>query len=177
MPRGIPNPNPMYGIYGYGDHWSVDIRRDKVRMVKAFYFNPCGGRGGALAQAQAWRDRLVQAHPPALKREIAVRVRRDNKSGVAGVYFREGTGGKNAMWIAMTRVSPEKSVSKAFSVGRYGPRAKELAIAERQKQLAQMTGYASRHPADGAEGADAVAGMSGVAVARMSARMSARAAA
>jgi hypothetical protein len=170
MPRGIPNPNPMYGIYGYDDHWSVDIRRDKVRMVKVFYFNPCGGRGDALAEAQAWRDRLVRAHPPALKREIAVRVRRDNKSGVAGVYFREGTGGKNAMWIAMTRVSPEKGVSKAFSVGRYGPRAKELAVAERQKQLAQMTGYASRHPADGADDTGAV---SGVAVARMSARSAA----
>ncbi|GER10246.1 hypothetical protein VHAB30_14020 [Variovorax boronicumulans] len=149
MPRGTPNPNPMYGIYGYDDYWSVDIRRNKVRMVKAFYFNTHGGREGALAHAQAHRDQFVREHLPVLKREIAQRVRRDNKSGVAGVYFREEPGGKNPMWIAMTRVSPEKSVSKAFSVGRYGPRARELAIAERQKQLEQMTGYASRHPADG----------------------------
>ncbi|PIF77206.1 hypothetical protein CLU95_4379 [Variovorax sp. 54] len=149
MPRGIPNSKPMYGIYGYSDYWSVDIRRNKVRMVKAFYFNTHGGRGGALKQAQAYRDELVREHLPVLKREIAQRVRSDNKSGIAGVYFRQEPGGKNPMWIASTRVSPDKGISKAFSVGRYGSRAKELAIAERQKQLAQMTGYASRHPADG----------------------------
>ncbi|MCR6477810.1 hypothetical protein NU688_16735 [Variovorax sp. ZS18.2.2] len=139
----------MYGIYGYDDYWSVDIRRDKVRMVKAFYFNTNGGRRAALKKAQVYRDQLVREHLPVLKREIAQRVRRDNKSGVAGVYFREEPGGKNQMWIAATRVEPGKSISKAFSVGRYGRAARELAIAERQKQLEQMTGYASRHPGDG----------------------------
>ncbi|WP_447777863.1 hypothetical protein [Variovorax boronicumulans] len=149
MPRGILNSNPMYGIYGYVDYWSVDIRRDKVRTVKSFYFNTHGGREGALKKAQAYRDQFVRENLPTLKREIAQRVRRDNKSGVAGVYFREEPGGRNPMWIAMTRISPEKSVSKAFSLGRYGPRARDLAVAERQKQLEQMAGYASRHPADG----------------------------
>jgi hypothetical protein len=149
MPRGIPNSNPMYGISGYGTHWCVDLRRDKVRMVKVFYFNTQGGRKGALTKVKAYRDQLVREHLPVLKRKIAERVRRDNKSGISGVYFREDPAGRNAMWIAMTRVSPTKAVSKAFSVGRYGPNAKALAVAERQKQLEQMTGYASRHPADG----------------------------
>ena len=76
--------------------------------------------------------------PVARKKSKTKIVRRDNSSGVSGVQFKVGQRDHPGYWMAITGSRGERSVSKAFSIKTLGfEKAKELAIAERERQLAQ----------------------------------------
>jgi hypothetical protein len=45
-----------------------------------------GGKGKALAAAKAYRNELISQHPPISRREFCTSLRRNNRSGVTGVY-------------------------------------------------------------------------------------------
>lgn len=156
MPRAARNkpathrPAAMYGITrGVGsDYWKVAIQRNGVAFSKSFSFSVQGGEKAALMRAQAWRDEMVKAHPPASRRQRAQTLRRNSTSGLTGVTCTLGPDGKPTAWIAKTHLAPGKILGKYFSVGRYGADAKPLAIAEREKQLQQMVGLSIPHPAE-----------------------------
>lgn len=150
MPKGGRNPVAMYGISLADRKWAVNLRRNQRRFSKSFSHITYGDSDAALTAAQAWRDEIVRLHPTALKREKSERIISTNKSGIPGVRCRLGADGKAQLWMVQTRTGSQ-ILLRSFSVGRYGEKAKELAIAERQKHLNLIEGRTSRHPADQVE--------------------------
>lgn len=139
----------MYGIVRMPNNWRVTLSRGGQRFLMGFAFSRYGGEAAALACAQAYRDKVVRNHLPPERSELAQKLRLTNKSGVSGVTFRLNAKGEIMSWHAITRVSADRLLTKSFGVGRYGAAQAEcLAIAERKKQLAQMSGLRSVHPAE-----------------------------
>lgn len=139
----------MYGISRVSSSWRVTLSRGDQQFLRGFAFSRYGGESATLLCAQAYRDEIVRQHPPLERREVAQKLRTTNKSGVSGVTFRSNAKGEVMSWHAITRVSPDRLLTKSFGVGRYGAAQAEcLAIAEREKQLEQMTGLRKVHPAE-----------------------------
>ena len=140
----------MYGITrsSHLNAWKVQLTREAVVFYKAFSFSTHGGEAAALARAQLWRDEVVRTHPPVSRRHRANIVRRNNKSGIPGVTFTVGPEGEPVSWYAKTYLGPSTILRKTFSLRRWGLQAKQLAIAEREKQLQQMAGRARVHPGE-----------------------------
>lgn len=148
MPKGVPSAPSNYGIFEGSLGWEVRLVRGGTTHLKQFYFRAFGGREEAFAHAQAWRDEVVRGHPPASRRERASRVRSNNTSGISGVSLQRDREGRPLLWLASTYLGPGNVLRKAFSLGRWGAEARNLAIAERQIQLGQMNGLAHVHPAE-----------------------------
>lgn len=154
MPSAKFKSAAMYGIsraigHRDGPGWNVHLTRNGVHFSKPFPFSMYGGEEPALIRAQAWRDDIVKAHPPRTRVQIATQLKSNNTSGIPGVTCQLGRDGNVVGWIAGTTLSPGKKLTKYFSVGRHGAaQAKLLAIAERQRQLQQMTGLRAVHPAE-----------------------------
>jgi hypothetical protein len=147
MPREL-KPAPFYGLEEQNICWVVRLSRYSKQWVKAFAFSLYGGRERALQAAQAWRDGILRDHPPILRRDKASKIRKNNKSGVSGVVCLYRKDGSIERWLAKTNLAQDgRILQKSFAITRYGDRAKELAIAERQKQLEQMHGRIVQHPA------------------------------
>jgi len=139
----------MYGIRRDLSGWKVNIKRREVNYFKRFAFSIYGGEASALLRAQAWRDDIVRMHPPLARAAAANQMRRNNTSGIPGVHRHVGSEGQVTGWTARTYLGPGQIVQKYFRVGRYGAaQAKTLAMAERQKQLAQMQGHRRVHPSE-----------------------------
>lgn len=80
----------------------------------------------------------LSAHAPGPRSAKSEITRRNNTSGVSGVHFKTPNPEHPGYWLAITYSAHRGSVSKAFSVKAHGlDLAKKLAIAERQKQLAE----------------------------------------
>lgn len=149
MPKLVLKPAAMYGINEYATKWIVIVKRNGKSLAKSFAFSTHGGRSAALAQAQAWRDEQIHAHPTPTRRELAQKVKRNNTSGTPGVRCDRGPDGRPRRWVAHTQIAPGEVLTKSFGVKRYGyEQAQQMAIAERHRQLEQMKGRYSRHPAD-----------------------------
>ncbi|WP_431127520.1 AP2/ERF family transcription factor [Variovorax paradoxus] len=147
MPLGKIKSAAMYGIRLRVGHWAVAIQRDGVTLGKIFSFTVYGSQAAALRQAQAWRDEIVRQHPPATRQQFAATSRRNNTSGYTGVKLANDRDGIPRYWEASTRLGPGNTVRKFFSIKRYGnAHAKELAIAERQRQLELIEGRIQTHP-------------------------------
>lgn len=144
----------MYGISRAigprdGPGWIVLLTRNSVHFSKPFPFSMYGGEEAALIRAQAWRDDIVKAHPPRTRVQKATLLKSNNTSGIPGVTCQLGQDDNVQAWIAGTTLSPGKKLTKYFSVSRHGAaQAKLLAIAERQRQLQQLTGLCAVHPAE-----------------------------
>jgi len=148
MPKGVPSAPSNYGIFEGSLGWEVRLVRGGRKYLKQFYFRACGGRDEAFAHAQAWRNEVVRGHPPPARRERASRLRSNNTSGIPGVSLQCDRTGRPVLWLASTYLGPGNVLRKAFSIGRWGAEALPLAIAERQSQLAQMSGLSHVHPAE-----------------------------
>lgn len=142
MPLGVSNPLALYGILRTKDRWVVCIQRDGRRHRKVFTFSVHGEAAGLVA-AQAWRDQVVAKYPALTRREQAQRARADTKEDLPGIFCRRDADGHPVLWTAHTQCGPGKMLQKSFSVGRYGDRARDMAIRERERQLAQMRGVVS----------------------------------
>lgn len=138
----------MYGITHSGWGWTVAFRRSGVEISRHFSAKLYQGEEAALAFAKAWRDEMLRAHPPVPRNVRAQTLRNTNKSGISGISTRKGADGQVVAWRASTEIMPGQQVSKFFSIKRYGAKAKEMAIAERQMQLQQMVGLGRPHPAE-----------------------------
>jgi len=98
-----------------------------------------GGKKKALAAALAYRDALIKAVPSAEQnlwhRSI---VRRNNTSGVPGVGLCRRPNGTER-WVAYWIDEFGVKKSRTFTVNIHGKRkARQLAIAERQRQLERI---------------------------------------
>ena len=154
MRKNNETAREMYGISRIDDEqhnvhaWRVSLSRRGKRFVKNFPDKKYNSRGLALCRAIAFRDQLVEQHPPLTRREFCNTKRRNNKSGMTGVYtysksyrLKDGSVREIWYWEANWPDSEGNSVSKAFSVKRYGEEtAKRLALGSRLKGLEQVSG-------------------------------------
>ncbi|MDM0034541.1 AP2 domain-containing protein [Variovorax sp. J22P271] len=136
----------MYGITRGSGGWKVELKRNGTTLFKRFIFKMHQGEAPALARAQAWRDQMVRQHPPVPRRQRADILRRNNTTGIPGVSCRTDAEGEPRYWIVQTYIGPGTMLRKCFSVGRYGPEARQRAIAEREEHLRLMAGLARVHP-------------------------------
>ena len=144
----------MYGISRvdnerYRTHaWRVSFSRRGKRYVKSFPDKKLGGKGRALQMAKAYRDQFLAQHPPLSRREFCTFLRSNNQSGITGVYryaksftLAKGEVKKSWYWEATWPIGRSQQAHMAFSVNEHGEqRARQLAVAARQKALAQLEG-------------------------------------
>lgn len=148
MPKGIPNPAAMYGIYPRSWGFEVSIVRNGNRYFKQFGRASYGSEAQALLQAQDWRDGIVRSVPPVPRRTRAEKLRVNNTTGVSGVFAQVASSGKVRAWVAKTYLGQEEILRTDFAVNMLGDAAQALAIEERQRQLDRMAGLARLHPAE-----------------------------
>ena len=155
-------PGDMYGIRWYhkerkpqgsvGGGYVVKLGRSRDNHVRWFSLAEYGDAHRALAEAQAWRDRMAADLPLISKRAFVATVRRNNTSGVAGVlrviHRRKTASGKvvtTPRWIARSPRGQRPQL-RSFTVsvhGEAGARAK--AIAARRRMEAECEGFHAPH--------------------------------
>lgn len=127
--------------------WLVQVQRQSHIKIKMFSDAIFGGKKEALSAALEYRDALLTAPTPAehnlWHRTI---VRRNNTSGIPGVgLFKRANGSER--WIAFWVDENGRKRSRTFSVLTYGNRkAKQLAVAERKRQLERLFQIKSSAP-------------------------------
>jgi len=148
MPKGVPNPPEMYGIYRRPWGFEVSIVRAGVRHGALFGRASYGGTTQALLHAQQWRDALVKSLPPTPRRARAEKIRPNNKTGVPGVFRLLSANGKMVGWLARTYIAHDQILRALFVANGEGRAARSMAVRERERQLDQMSGLARVHPAE-----------------------------
>lgn len=154
MAKRNPHPDAVLpaGIYRLDlpgknmDGWNVQVSRNRRVFQKYFANLAHGGEQKALQAAIRYRARILREHHAMTRAEYAAILRKNNTSGVPGVY-RTPVKGRKAQWIAFwVPESGGATRSAKFSVARHGEaRAKALALAARREALAQMSGAWQDH--------------------------------
>ena len=144
----------MYGISRIDDDiyrthaWRVSLRRHGKSLVKNFADKKLGGKGKALTEAKRYRDELLEQYPPMSRKEFASIKRRNNNTGITGVYryakkymLKDGREKESWYWEAHWPTAPGESQCINFSVNEYGEAvAKQLAIRARKEGLNKLKG-------------------------------------
>lgn len=125
--------------------WLVQVQRNSRITIKMFTDGVYGGKRKALQAAISFRAELLAAAPE-YEHQIRRRsiLRRNNTSGISGVARYDKidnprTGHRVVFWLASWIDEHAASRKRKFSVLRYGERkAKQLAIAERERQLKRV---------------------------------------
>jgi len=151
----MPKSKAMYGITRIDDEirnshaWRVSLRRQNVMYIKNFPDKTHRGKGRALVAAKAYRNEIVEKHPPTTRQEICNIKRSNNTSGIPGVYcYSKHYKLKNdcikelRYWEAHWPGEKPGSFEKAtFPIQEYGEkRAKKLAIDARRAGVAKLKG-------------------------------------
>jgi hypothetical protein len=128
--------------------WLVRVQRKGRSTLKMFSDRLFGGTQEALSAALEYRDFLTispsQAEHNLWHRTI---VRRNNTSGIPGVGLYKRPNGAER-WIAYWTDENGIIKSRTFTVKAYGKqKAKQLAIAERQRQLKRLFEIKNSNPA------------------------------
>lgn len=144
----------MYGISRMDDSthrthaWRVSLRRHGRSLVKNFPDKKYGGSRLALMAAMQHRDELLVLHPPISRKEFSSAPRRNNRTGITGVYkyvktypLRNGGFGESWYWEANWPTQQGQSRRASFGVKRYGEdMAKQLAIRARERGMREVQG-------------------------------------
>lgn len=125
--------------------WQVDVVRNNHGTYKRFSDAAYGGKREALQSAINYRNDLI-AKTNLFDHQIWIRtkLRRNNKSGVPGVYRNEKSDTRypNAprlYWVAIWVDELGVRRCRSFSISRYGElEAKRMAIEERERKLIQV---------------------------------------
>ncbi|WP_226858549.1 AP2/ERF family transcription factor [Diaphorobacter aerolatus] len=119
-----------------GNLWLVNVKRQGRLFHRSFFDNAYGGRDSAFTMAVAYRDALLRIFPPLTQLQQRVKIRSNNKSGMAGVSARYDDNRRRLKaWVA-TMDASGVTHQKYFSVKEHGEeKAKELAIAARKELL------------------------------------------
>jgi hypothetical protein len=153
MPKTPAARRAMYGITRV-DHdpsrthaWRVTIQRQGKIHVGHFSDGVHGGKQKALAAAKAFRDAVVARHPPFSRKDYCSILRRNNRSGFAGVSFHteliqtEKGPVERRFWIARCPLEPWRTKLVKFSVAKYGSEgAFRRAVKARREALARLSG-------------------------------------
>ena len=126
--------------------WLVQVQRNNQFTIKMFSDGVYGGKRKSLHAAIAFRTQLLGEMASHYEHQIWRRsvLRCNNTSGIPGVARYENmansnTGRRVMFWLASWIDEHGASRKRKFSVLRYGERkAKQLAIAERERQLKQV---------------------------------------
>lgn len=133
--------------------WIVTVQRRGEAVVRSFSDGIYGGKEEALTAAIAHRDLLLSQHSQ-FEHQVWVRtrLRRNNTSGIPGVGRYETlanakTGRRAAFWLASWIDEHGIGRKRKFLISHYGERrAKQLAIAERKRQLLRVCALKDTHP-------------------------------
>jgi hypothetical protein len=153
MPKTPAARRALYGITRV-DHdpsrthaWRVTIQRQGKIHVGHFSDGVHGGKQKALAAAKAFRDAVVARHPPLSRKDYCSILRRNNRSGYAGVSFHaevidtEKGPVERRFWIARCPMEPWRTRLVKFSVAKYGAEgAFRRAVKARREALARLSG-------------------------------------
>lgn len=128
--------------------WRVSLRRRGKRLVKNFPDQKYAGCAKALQAAKAYRDSLLNRHPPLSRKAFASILRSNNQTGISGVYryakrykLKDGTLRESWYWEANWPTSPGVSAKSTFAVNRYGEdMARQMAVRARERGLAEVEG-------------------------------------
>ena len=129
--------------------WRVKLVRRGQVYIKNFPDKRYGGKGKALLQAKAYRDELVEKYPPISRQEFCSILRRNNRTGITGVYryaksfvLKNGKVKKSWYWEATWPIGKSQQSHQAFSVNEFGEaKAKRLAIQAREEAMAAVDGH------------------------------------
>lgn len=150
------HPAKLYGIYRRRNNpqnnnpdcwlWNVRIHRDgRYVCNKTFSDIKHGGPEAALEAAIAYRDEVLERAPPLTKKVHNQRLRRNNTSGVAGVSRTSDR--DRPCYLAGTMLPDGTRLYKRFYIDQHGEElARQLAIAERLRQLKQVRGVLLHSP-------------------------------
>ncbi|RST54044.1 AP2 domain-containing protein [Variovorax sp. DXTD-1] len=166
---GVAGVRCRLGPDGKPQLWMAQTRIGSQTLLKSFSVGRYGKQAKLLAIAERQKhldlvkgrasrhpaDNVDPTAPPVppelwLTKRItkAEVVRRNNKTGMPGVFCRSDSDGQPRAWIARTRSNGE-TIYKEFLVKEHGGQlARELAIAERRKQLEQTGHFAQMHRAE-----------------------------
>lgn len=127
--------------------WRVTIQRQGKVHVGHFSDGVYGGKNKALAAAKGFRDKLVASHPPLSRKDYCSILRRNNRSGYAGVSYHaelvptDKGPVERRFWIARCPMEPWRSKLLKFSVAKYGAEgAFRRAVKARKDALARLSG-------------------------------------
>jgi len=159
---GVPGVRLRLGPDGQPQLWMVQTRIGSQRLLKSFSVGRYGEQAKLLAIAERQKHlELIEGrtsrHPadqvepntppvpperwltkPVAKGEV---VRRKHTTGISGVFCRVDSDGQPRAWVARTRSNGE-TIYKEFFVKEHGEQAaKELATAERHRQLRAVGAY------------------------------------
>lgn len=134
--RDLPENAENYGIHRekpkkakHGTGWRTCIQRRGILVWRNFKDDVYGSSKAALSEARVYRDAIIDALPPMTNKEHAVQLRKNNKTGVAGVFRGERSSGP--YWEAHIHTA-KFTKKKKFPVSQHGEeRARELAIDQR----------------------------------------------
>jgi hypothetical protein len=147
MPRGTANPPSLRCLVRSPDGWWVQLTRNGIEHRHQFKFGPFRSEAEALALAQARRDQLMQGHPEVARWRIIERAICRSKPG--GIAYVAGADKQSSSWCAQTPLADGTIMRKRFSIARFPTTAKQMAIAERERQLGLMVaGFAAKAEQD-----------------------------
>jgi hypothetical protein len=125
--------------------WLVCVQRNNHIVTKMFTDTVYGGKRKALQATICYRDQLL-AEVSSFEHQLWLRtiLRRNNTSGIPGVSRHDkivnpNTGSRRVFWLASWINEHGATRQRKFSVMLYGElQAKQLAIAERERQLKRV---------------------------------------
>jgi hypothetical protein len=131
------------GMYG----WRVSLTRRKKIYTDFFADAKCGGRIKSLITAKKYRDSVANSAASLKRSEYAAIRRRNNSSGIAGVFrnvevrIRGDVKIEYVSWSAFWPSHDGKRKTKRFSVSRFGEAgAFHLAVEAREMGLRTLQG-------------------------------------
>jgi hypothetical protein len=128
--------------------WRVSLRRYGKRFAKNFTDKKYGDRELALADAMAFRDQFLVDNPPISRKDFCSIKRRNNKTGITGVYkyrktyqLKDGTIKESWYWEANWPDIDGTSISQSFAINRFGEKlARNMAIEARDLGMQNVEG-------------------------------------
>lgn len=126
-----------------GEHgYLVNLSRQGVKYVHRFSDGVLGGKREALKAARAWREEVIARHAPLSRQQYAQILRRNNTSGVPGVYAIKNPEGEVTGWSASwLQPGSNRYLIRKFANSVHGAvRAKQLAITARESGIAELAG-------------------------------------
>ncbi len=126
--------------------WRVTVQRRTRIYVRNFSDTRYGGSRQALEAAHAYRDRLIQAHPPLAMPVYCAILKKNNRSGVSGLTrvdrweVSNGRRRRRLYWEAQWPIGHCKSQHRRFSITKYGEEGAYLkALAAREAALRALS--------------------------------------
>ena len=127
------------GRYGDGARdMAIRERERQLTQMRGVVFGLLDAEGRQLLEQHAAEPEPTVIEPIPWPVPSTGLLNQSNTSGFAGVHLQKGRNGKPRAWAARTR-GGHVTQSKLFPIAKYGyAKAKELAIAERQRQLEKV---------------------------------------